>query len=294
MSEATDAGSSSERTEMPDERRMPFLDHLGELRTRLRNAVLAVLGAVVVALPFQDALLALVARPFITAWTSMQAKHGLGRPELVFTNPIDGFMVQLKVALVFAIFLASPILFYQAWAFVAPGLYPRERRFGLLFIVFAVLLFVGGATFGYVFILPKGFEVFLGYANSSLGVFNGIFGQYFDVKLSETFALRPMITIVDIYDLTTTMLLGFGVVFELPLLLSILAMLGIVTAKQLWAWNRYAILLFAVLGAVLTPGDMVFGQLGMTGALTVLYNLSIVIALVVQRPPKPAEEPPSA
>ena len=282
----------SERTDNADDRRMPFLDHLGELRDRLRNAVIAVVLALAACLPFQDPLLAILARPFITAWMNMQAKHGLGRPELIFTNPIDGFMVQLKVALVAAIFLASPALFYQAWRFIAPGLYPRERRFGLLFILFAVALFGGGAAFGYLFILPKGFEVFLGYANNSMGVFTGVFGQYFDIKLSASFALRPMITIVDIYDLTTTLLLAFGLVFELPLVLSILAMLGIVTAKQLWAWNRYAILGFAVLGAILTPGDMVFGQLGMTGALTVLYNLSILIALVVQRERKAEDEPP--
>ena len=91
--------------------------------------------------------------------------------------------------------MASPALFYQAWRFIAPGLYPRERRFGLLFILFAVALFAGGALFGYVFILPKGFEVFLGYANNSMGVFTGVFGQYFDIKLSASFALRPMITV---------------------------------------------------------------------------------------------------
>jgi sec-independent protein translocase protein TatC len=101
-----------------------------------------------------------------------------------------------------------------------------------------------------------------------------------------------MITMEKLFGITSMLLLVFGVVFELPLLLSILAMLGIVSAGQLWRWNRYAILLFSVAGAVLTPGDLVIGQLAMAGALTVLYNLSIVLALVVGRRRKEEEDAP--
>jgi sec-independent protein translocase protein TatC len=108
-----------------------------------------------------------------------------------------------------------------------------------------------------------------------------VMGKAVDVKLSLPFDIKPMITMDEYFGLTSTLLLVFGAVFELPLLLAILAILGIVSAKQLWSFNRYAVVLFAVLGAVLTPGDMVVGQLAMTGTLTVLYNLSILVAWIV-------------
>jgi sec-independent protein translocase protein TatC len=269
-----------------DERRMPFLEHLSELRDAIRNSVLGLVVTTAVAYAFRQQLFALLARPLIDAWIDAQRDVGIGKPELVFTSPIEAFMVLFKLSLLVGLFGASPIIFRELWKFISPGLYARERRWGLAFILSSVLLFFGGAAFAYEFVLPAGYRYFLGYSSESLGVIREVMGKSVDVTLSQPFTIRPMITMDEYFGLTSMLLLVFGAVFELPLLLSILALLGIVSAGSLWRFNRYAILLFAVAGAVLTPGDLVVGQLAMTGALTVLYNLSIVLALIVQRPPK--------
>jgi sec-independent protein translocase protein TatC len=263
------------------DRRMPFLAHLAELRTCLRNSALAILGGTLVAYLFRRYLFALMARPLIAAWQQAQLEVGIGRPELVFTSPVEAFMVLFKLALLVGVFLASPFVFREIWRFISPGLYDRERKWGVAFILASVILFVGGAAFAYIYVLPASYQYFLSYAAESMGMIKEVMGKAVDVKLSLPFDIKPMITMDEYFGLTSTLLLVFGTVFELPLLLAILAILGIVSAKQLWKFNRYAVVLFAILGAVLTPGDMVVGQLAMTGTLTVLYNLSILVAFVV-------------
>ncbi len=266
-----------------DDSRMPFMEHLDDLRICLRNTAFAILGCTIVTYLFRKKLFAWMASPFFQAWDRVELDgKRLGAPEMVFTSPMENFMVHFKAALVAGVFASSPFVFRELWRFISPGLYPHERRWGLAFVVAAVLLFVGGGLFAYYYVLPAGFEYFLGYANESVDIIRAM-GH-------KTFALRPMISMDEYFGLTTMLLLVFGLVFELPLVLSILAMLGIVSAAQLWKFNRYAIIIFAVLGAFLTPGDLVVGQLAMTGALTVLYNLSIVLALIVGRKRKAESE----
>jgi sec-independent protein translocase protein TatC len=260
---------------------MGFLQHLDELRTCLRNASIALLVSTGITYAFRQYLLALFAQPLIIAWSQAQAESGLGKPEMVFTSPVEGFMVELKLALLAAVFVASPFIFRELWRFISPGLYDRERRWGLGFVIVSVLLFSGGAMFAYKYVLPASFKYFLGYAGESMSRINKVFGQVVDVKLADPFSIRPMISMDEYFGLTSMLLLVFGLVFELPLVLAVLAVLGIVSAGTLWRFNRYAILLFAIAGAFLTPGDLVVGQLAMTISLTVLYNLSILIALIV-------------
>jgi sec-independent protein translocase protein TatC len=276
------------------EKRMPFLEHLAELRTTLRNSIMAVLFMTVVAYVFRVHLFELLARPLIDAWVKAQQEVGLGKAEFVFTSPMEPFMVLFKLSLVVGVFAASPVIFRELWRFISPGLYPRERRWGLVFIVSSVVLFIGGATFAYMFVLPAGYKYFLGYSQSSLGEIKEVLGRAVEVRLSMPFDIKPMLTMQEYFGLTSMLLLVFGCVFELPLLLSILSMLGIVSAKTLWKFNRYAILVFAVAGAILTPGDLVIGQLAMTGALTVLYNLSIILAVIVGKKRKEADEEAAA
>lgn len=261
-----------------DDRRMPFLDHLSELRVRFRNSVLAVLGATALAYLFKAPLFSLMARPLTLAWAEMRQEARLPPLEIVYTSLVDGFMVLLKLSLLAGVFVASPVLFHQAWKFIAPGLYQRERRLALVFVISSVVLFVGGAVFAYVLILPASYRYFLSYSSDSMGVIKDVLGRQIDVKLTEAFTIRPMVTMDEYFSLTSMLLLVFGAVFELPLLLSVLALFGVVTAQGLWRFNRYAILLFFLVGAVLTPGDLVIGQIGMGVALAVLYNLSIVFA----------------
>lgn len=273
-----------------DEKRMPFLEHLQELRTCLRNSAMAILITTGVAYVFRAELFSLLARPMMGAWDEASREVGIGKPEMVFTSPVEPFMVLFKLALLVGVFLASPIIFREIWKFISPGLYARERKWGLAFVLISAFLFIGGAVFAFVFVLPASYKYFLGYSMHDLGIIKQAFGRTIDVRLSTPFDIRPMLTMDEYFSLTSMLLLVFGAVFELPLLLSILAMLGIVSASQLWKWNRYAIICFAVLGAVLTPGDLVVGQLAMTASLTVLYNLSILLAVIVGRRRKAAEE----
>jgi sec-independent protein translocase protein TatC len=271
------------------DKRMPFLAHLDELRSCLRNASIAILSGTLVAYIFRKYLFAILARPLIFAWQEAQREVGIGKPEMVFTSPVEAFMVLFKLSLLVGVFLASPFVFRELWRFISPGLYHRERRWGLGFILSSVFLFVGGAAFAYVYVLPASYKYFLGYAGESLGMIKEVLGTAVDVKLSLPFDIKPMITMDEYFGLTSMLLLVFGAVFELPLVLAVLAILGIVSAKQLWKWNRFAVVIFAVLGAVLTPGDLVVGQLAMTASLTVLYNLSILIAFIVGKKRKERE-----
>lgn len=272
-----------------DDKRMPFMAHLSELRDRLRTTVIGVLVATMVAYLFRGPLFALMARPLIVAWAETPKELGLPRPEVVFTSPIDPFMVLFKLALLAGIFLASPVIFHQIWKFISPGLYTREKRIALPFILASVLLFAGGAAFSYLYVLPAAYKYFLGYSTESMGVIQDVFGKRelwgypVDIKLTDAFAIKPMITMDEYFGLTSKLLLLFGAVFELPLLLAVLAMLGVVSPRGLWRFNRYFILIAFVAGAVLTPGDLVVGQIAMAGSLTVLYNLSILVALLVGR-----------
>jgi sec-independent protein translocase protein TatC len=273
---------------VPDEeRRMPFLEHLAELRTCLRNSAVAIVVASGLAYAFSAELYMLLARPLLEAWEEAQRDVGIGEPGLVYTSLTEGFTVFFKLSLLVGVIVASPVIFREIWRFISPGLYPRERRFGIAFVLVSVVLFVGGVTFAYCYVLPAGYKFFLRYATNNMGLIR----QTVHLKLAKPFAIRPMLTMDEYFGLTTILLLVFGAVFELPLLLAILAMLGIVSAGALWRFNRYAIILFAVAGAVLTPGDLVVGQLAMTGALTVLYNLSILVAWMVGRKRAEAADP---
>jgi sec-independent protein translocase protein TatC len=258
---------------------MPFLDHLGELRDRLRNSALALIICTVVAYVYRGMLFKKLVSPLIVGWNAAQKSAGLGVAELVFISPGESLLVFLKLSLYVGLFTASPFIFREIWKFIAPGLYPHERRYGAAFVATAALLFIGGAAFAYLYVLPAAYKFFLSFHADSMDLMR----NSLDVPVAEQFTIRPMITMDEYFGMTSMIVLVFGLVFELPLVLSILALLGIVTAGQLWRFNRYAILLFAIAGAVLTPGDLVIGQLAMTGSLTVLYNLSILLALVVQR-----------
>jgi sec-independent protein translocase protein TatC len=281
-------------SELPEEgQRMPFLAHLEDLRSCLRNAAVGLLAGTLIAYLFRTYLFALMARPLVDAWLEAQKRVGIGKPEMVFTSPVEAFMVLFKLSLLAGVFIASPVVFRELWRFVSPGLYARERRWGLGFVLASVLLFLGGAAFAYLYVLPASYRYFLGYSSESLGIMTKVLGQSVDVRLSQPFSIRPMITMDEYFGLTSMLLLVFGAVFELPLLLALLALLGIVSAGTLWRFNRYAIVLFAVAGAVLTPGDLVVGQLAMTVSLTVLYNLSILLAWMVGRSRSTAEHLPS-
>jgi sec-independent protein translocase protein TatC len=257
---------------------MTFGEHLEELRKRLKHAAYAVIVCTLVCYAFSEFLFAFLAQPLIRAW----AEADLGRPQLHFANPIEPFFTFLKISLVAGIFMSSPVIFYQIWRFVAPGLYRREKAYALPFAIASAVFFLGGASFGYFLVFPYGFQFFLGFAKSNMGRMEKLMGQKVGISLGHTFKLTPTLMMGEYFGLVWRLLLAFGLIFELPLVVFFLAMAGLVNPKALWRFNRYFIVLAFVIGAVLTPPDVIT-QIFMAAPLLVLYNLSILFSLIFVR-----------
>jgi sec-independent protein translocase protein TatC len=263
-----------------DDRRLPFLEHLGELRLRLRNALIALLVACVFTFWTSETLFALLARPLNHAWTEILPNQ---TAQLRFGSLIEPFWVYFELSIYAGIFLSSPVIFHQLWKFIAPGLYDKEKRVALPFAACSGLMFVGGGLFCYFFVFPAMFRFFLSYANTNIGQLRGAFGFIGGSVTSGALAVEPSLFMQQYLDLTTKMLLGFGIIFELPLLIFFLAYAGIVTHRKLWSFNKYWIILSFIIGGVLTPGPDVLSQFMMATPLVVLYEASILIAYIVTR-----------
>ena len=262
-----------------DDRKMAFTEHLRELRTRLRNSILALILAICVTYFFAQPLFALLCQPFINAYRA----NGLGEAQLEFASLTEPFWVYFKVAMYAGIFVASPVIFYQLWQFIAPGLYSKEKRIGLPFAIFSALFFISGALFCYSFVFPVAFKFFLSYSSANISKMQEVFGVHVNVSVADPLKVHANIFMEQYLDLSSKMLLGFGLVFEMPLLIFFLSYAGLVTHRSLWKFNKYAIVLSFVIGAILTPGPDVVSQLLMATPMIVLYNLSILIAFVVTR-----------
>jgi sec-independent protein translocase protein TatC len=186
--------------------------------------------------------------------------------KLIFTGLPEAFFTYLKVAFLSGIILASPIIFYQFWMFVAPGLYDKEKRLMLPIVFLSTIFFVGGAFFGYFIVFPYGFKFFMGFASD---------------------IIRPLPSMKEYLSFASKLLLAFGLVFELPLIVTFLAKLGMVSVSFLKKNRKYALLLFFIGAAILTPPDVVT-QIMMALPLMVLYEISIVGARIFGKK-KPAE-----
>ncbi|MGH7822082.1 MAG: twin-arginine translocase subunit TatC [Candidatus Binatia bacterium] len=243
-----------------DELRMPLTEHLEELRWRLIKALGAVLVAFGFAYQFVDALLVWLTEPLRAIDPD--------KIQLIGTALTEAFFTKLKVSFIAGIFLSSPVILFQIWKFVAPGLYASERRYVKPFVFFGTVFFVSGAWFCYALVFPTAFAFFV--------------SQY------ETIALQPFLKISEYLSFSSRLLLAFGVVFELPVFTFFFARIGLVTHRQMIQWFRYAILAIFVVAAVLTPGPDVASQLLMAGPLLVLYVLSIGVAYAFGKaPPSP-------
>jgi sec-independent protein translocase protein TatC len=241
--------------------RMPFMAHIRELRDRVRNAAIAFVVAFGACWYFAQDIYAWLRVPLTEAW--MMHKEVLGPKVMMQFDTITlPFWVYISVALWGGLFVASPFIFHQLWKFIAPGLYKRERRFGIVFAAASAICFTAGAVFCYYFCLLPLFDFMLGYATPEQ---------------------MPLLNISDYFDLTRTLMIAFGAVFELPVLIFFLATVGLVTHRSLWRFNRWFIVLAFIIGAMLTPGPDVVSQLLMAMPMIVLYNLSILIALIVTR-----------
>ncbi|MBK6848534.1 MAG: twin-arginine translocase subunit TatC [Proteobacteria bacterium] len=259
---------------------MTFVEHLEELRRRLIYSAIALVVCTVVAYLISDLLFAWLARPLVQAWRDA----GLGQPKLHFANPIEPFATYIKVALLGGVFLAVPVIFYQLWCFVAPGLKPTERRYVIPFTLLSSAFFIGGAGFGYFVVFPLGFRFLLGFARADFGSLQRVFAAVgVTAGQGSLIALEPTLMMSEYFSLVWRLLVAFGAIFELPLLLCFLALAGVVTHGALWRWNPYFIIVAFVLGAVLTPTPDVLTQSMMALPLIALYNLGIGVAWLVAR-----------
>jgi sec-independent protein translocase protein TatC len=265
-----------------EESRMPFLEHLRELRIRLRNAVIALFIGFIIAFFFSQELFVLLARPLVAMWQQVSAHNpSLGQPVLYFNSLIEPFWVYLSVSLWGGIFIASPAIFHQLWLFVAPGLYRHERRYGVAFAGSSAVLFASGALFCYFLVLPAAYRFFLSYSTHNLSdLQRGLGVEY---SIADAIALQPLLGMDAYLSFVKKLLLGFGLVFELPLLILFLSMAGAVTHRGLWRFNRWFIVLAFVVAAVLTPGPDVISQILMALPMIALYNGSILLAYMVGR-----------
>lgn len=225
-------------------------DHLTELRDRVVRCAWAVLACSILAWFFKEQILEILTEPI-----EPQLQQG----SLVFTNVVDPFMINLRISIVAGITLATPIWLYQAWKFVAPGLYAKEKKYTVGFIISGTVLFVTGVVFSYMLVLPAGLKFLLEMAPSP-----------------ESSALRAMIDITKYLSFLTTTALVFGLAFELPLVITMLGVLGIVDQNGLRQKRRFAILGMAILAAIVTPPDALSMMLLLV-PLCILYEISIIL-----------------
>ncbi|WP_408589754.1 twin-arginine translocase subunit TatC [Novosphingobium sp.] len=246
-----------------DESQAPLMDHLLELRTRLLRCVYALAITSIVSYYFVDYILAVLVHPLTLAFP---AGHG----KLIYTKLYSAFFVNLKVAM-FAGFLCSfPVLANQLWAFVAPGLYAREKKAFLPFLIATPILFTMGASLAYFVVMPTAFKWFIGFEGDKGGL-----------------KLEALPGIEEYLNLVMQFILAFGVSFLLPVLLMLLNRAGIVQRAQLVAARRYVIVGIVALAAVITPPDVV-SQLMLAIPLYILFEGTLVVMRMVEN--KDAEE----
>ncbi len=230
---------------MDEEDKIPFTDHLEELRERIIKSFIAVAIGFVVCYGFKEKLFEIITQPLIAVMEKGD--------QLIFTGLPEAFFTYLKVAFLGGLILAGPIIIYQFWMFVAPGLYKNERRVMVPIVVLSTFFFIGGALFGYFIVFPWGFKFFLSFASESI---------------------KALPSMKEYLSFATKLLLAFGLVFELPIVITFLARLGLVTVPFLRENRKYAVLLFFVGAAMITPPDVVT-QIMMAFPLMLLYEISI-------------------
>ncbi len=230
--------------------KLPFTGHLEELRKRLIVCFVSVGIGFAISYGFKEQLFQILTRPLIAVMAADD--------KLIFTGLPEAFFTYLKVAFLSGIMLSTPIILYEFWMFVAPGLYQKEKRFLLPIVFLSTLFFLGGSFFGYFVVFPFGFKFFLGFA-------------------SET--IQPLPSMKEYLSFSAKLLLAFGLVFELPLIITFLSKMGLVTVGFLKKNRKYALLLFFAGAAILTPPDVVT-QIMMALPLMILYEISIIGARI--------------
>jgi sec-independent protein translocase protein TatC len=239
---------------------MTFFEHLVELRKRLINSLIAIgIGA------FVGVYVAKYVIRFVTLPMNAALKASNLPQHLIYTHPAGGFNLMITLGIYIGVVLASPVVLYQIWLFVAPALYKHERGAISGFLFSTVFLFLAGIAFGYFVTLPYMLRFLVRFTVVSLP------------------GIEPMITVNEYFDLTLMVLLGFGLVFELPVLIFFLSIFGIVTPQFLWTNIRYAILVIAIVAAIITPTPDATTMLIFMAPMIGLYFIGIAVSAVAVR-----------
>jgi sec-independent protein translocase protein TatC len=241
-------GSTEPEGEEVESGKMTFLEHLDELRKRLLRIVTYIGVGFLACFYFSPQIYHFISMPILKALPA--------GTRLAYTNPTDPFTNYMKVGFIAAIFLTVPLSLYEVWKFIAPGLYRKEKKYVLPFMSASIFLFLLGGAFCYYIVLPQAYG--------------------FLINLGKDF--MPVIRIDEYLDLTNTMLLGFGLVFEMPVIVAFLSLFGLVTAKFLWRSFRYAVVIIVAVAAVLSPTGDAFNLLIWAAPMVMLYILSIGVA----------------
>ena len=239
-----------------------FISHLIEMRNRLLRAVIAVVVLFVLLFPWAQDLYALLAKPMLESLPQ--------GGQMIATEVTTPFFVPIKVTMMTAFLLALPYVFYQAWAFIAPGLYQHEKRLGVPLVITSVILFMLGMAFAYFLVFPVGFGFIVGVAPEGVAVMTDI-GKYLDFVM--------------------TLFLAFGITFEVPVAVVLLVKMGMVSIAKLREIRPYVVVGAFVVGAIFTPPDII-SQFMLAIPMWILYELGIIVAAMITKPKPDTEDEP--
>jgi sec-independent protein translocase protein TatC len=240
---------------------MTFLEHLEELRARLLRCLISLVVGFVACYNFRQPIFHFLTQPLRAAYPDTK---------FIYTAPTEMFMLHMKMAFFVGIFAVAPYLLYQAWAFIAPGLYPHERIYAIPFILFGSLFFIGGAAFGHYVLFPMTFQFLSDFAAGGDVQFLPKPGEYFSFY--------------------SWFLLGLGIVFQLPIIIFVLARIGLVTPGFLIRNFKYAVLIAFIVSAVITPGGDIATQTLLAGPMIGLYLIGVAVAWLFGKPRKVENE----
>jgi len=243
-----------------DEKKLPLTAHLQELRKRLIFSFIAVGVGFVLCYAFADSIFNVISSPLIKVMPAGGS--------LIFTSVAEAFFTYMKVAFIAGLILTSPFVLYQIWAFVAPGLYQKEKKYVVPFVLGGSLFFALGVLFGYFIAIPIGFKFLLSYA---------------------TDFIKPMPSMKEYLSFSIKFLLAFGLVFEFPVVLVLLARIGVIDAKMLARRRKYALLLIFIFAAAVTPSPDLVSQVLMALPLIGLYELSILLSKIFGKKSSPIQ-----
>ncbi len=238
-----------------DEKALPLTDHLSELRARVFKILVAWMAATALAFVYSEELFRALLAPAIAAL-------GPAGGKLQAISPAEIFFTYMKVSLLAGFVATVPVFFWQIWAFIAPGLYPSEKRVAAPFVGIASSLFLAGAVFAHQLVFPAVFEFFASFRNDFVD---------------------PAWTMREVFSMTTQLILAFGLCFEMPVLVFFFAASGVVTPRQLFGWSKYAVLVSFVVAAVLTPTPDAVTQTLLAGPLIALYMLGVGVSWLFVR-----------